>query len=233
VLFPDGESSSLDLSWVLTAPEDRDCRWNEIAAQTFDTHTLYSEDKTMEMKNTYWRFAAMIGTSTLVMLGLMYLNTYAFEHVRWSETRFYMAFLMGGAMAVIMLSFMLNMYKNQKINLAIYGGAAIVFLLALWLVRSQATVEDRSYMKAMIPHHSIAIMVSERAGIEDVRVRELADEIIRAQRREIKEMDWLIADIAENGAALTEADAAARPVPEFEGLLDAENAVGSQMNRNR
>ena len=72
----------------------------------------------MEMKNTYWRFAAMIGTSTLVMLGLMYLNTYAFEHVRWSETRFYMAFLMGGAMAVIMLSFMLNMYKNQKINVS-------------------------------------------------------------------------------------------------------------------
>lgn len=187
----------------------------------------------MEMKDTYWRFAAMIGTSTLVMLGLMYLNTYAFEHVRWSETRFYMAFLMGGAMAVIMLSFMLNMYKNRTINLAIYGGAAAVFLLALWLVRSQVTVGDRSYMKAMIPHHSIAIMTSERAGLEDVRVRELADEIIRAQRREIKEMDWLIADIAENGAALTEADAAARPIPEFEGLLDAENAAGSQKDMNR
>lgn len=203
-----------------------------MSAQTFDTHTPYYEDKTMEMKNTSMRFAAMIGTSTLVMLGLMYLNTYAFEHVRWSETRFYMAFLMGGAMAVIMLSFMLNMYKNRTINLAIYSGAAVVFLLALWLVRSQVTVGDRSYMKAMIPHHSIAIMTSERAGIEDVRVRELANKIIRAQRREIKEMDWLISDIAENGPALIEADAAARPIPEFEGLLDAENAAGSQMDRN-
>lgn len=207
--------------------------WNHLCAHTFDTHTVYEDNSIMEMKDTYWRFAAMIGTSTLVMLGLMYLNTYAFEHVRWSETRFYMAFLMGGAMAVIMLSFMLNMYKNRTINLAIYGGAAAVFLLALWLVRSQVTVGDRSYMKAMIPHHSIAIMTSERAGLEDVRVRELADEIIRAQRREIKEMDWLIADIAENGAALTEADAAARPIPEFEGLLDAENAAGSQKDMNR
>ena len=209
---------------------DFEFRRNEIPAHTFDTHTLYEENITMEMKNTYWRFAAMIGTSTLVMLGLMYLNTYAFEHVRWSETRFYMAFMMGGAMAVIMLSFMLNMYKNQKTNLTIYAGAVIVFLLALWLVRSQATVEDRSYMKAMIPHHSIAIMVSERADIDDVRVRELADEIIRAQRREIKEMDWLIADIAENGVATTEGEAAARPVPDFEGLLDTETPAGTQVS---
>ncbi|MDF1806035.1 MAG: DUF305 domain-containing protein [Hyphomonas sp.] len=186
----------------------------------------------MEMKNTYWRFAAMIGASTLVMLGLMYLNTYAFEHVRWSETRFYIAFLMGGAMAIIMLSFMLNMYKNKTINWSIYGGALIVFLLALWLVRSQVTVGDRSYMKAMIPHHSIAIMTSERAGIEDVRVRKLADEIIKAQRREIKEMDWLIADIAKNGPAGTQAEAASRPVPEFEGTLLPEETSGSAASEN-
>lgn len=167
----------------------------------------------MDMKNSYWRFGAMIITSMIVMFGLMYLNTYAWEHVRWSETRFYMAFIMGAAMAVVMLSFMLNMYKDSRINFGIFLGAAVVFVLALWLVRSQSTVDDRSYMKAMIPHHSIAIMTSERAGIEDVRVRELADEIITAQRREIKEMEWLISDIAENGPASTEREAASRPVP--------------------
>lgn len=168
----------------------------------------------------YWRFAAMIGTSMLVMFGLMYLNTYALEHVRWSETRFYMTFIMGAAMAIVMLAFMLGMYKNTKINIAIFAGSAIVFALALYLVRSQATVSDRSYMKAMIPHHSIAILTSERANIEDARVRELADGIIRAQRKEIKEMTWLINDIAENGKAETEQDAAARPVPDFEGELN-------------
>tara|TARA_R110000737_G_C14551419_1_gene480743 strand:- start:609 stop:1178 length:570 start_codon:yes stop_codon:yes gene_type:complete len=181
----------------------------------------------VDMKNSYWRFGAMIITSMIVMFGLMYLNTYAWEHVRWSETRFYMAFIMGAAMAIVMLSFMLNMYKDSRINFGIFVGAAVVFVLALWLVRSQSTVDDRSYMKAMIPHHSIAIMTSERAGIEDVRVRELADEIITAQRREIKEMEWLISDIAENGPASTEREAASRPVPPFEGTLNPDDAAGA------
>ena len=72
----------------------------------------------------------------------------------------------------------------------------------------------------MIPHHSIAIMTSERAGIEDMRVRMLANEIIRAQRREIDEMRWLLDDIDENGVAATLAEAEARPVPEFEGEVN-------------
>ena len=144
---------------------------------------------------SYWRFAAMIGTSTLVMFGLMYLNTFAFEHVFWSETRAWMALVMGAVMAVIMLSFMLSMYKSTKVNIAIYLGSVLVFMLALWLVRSQATIGDAEYMKAMIPHHSIAIMTSERAQITDQRVRKLADEIIEAQRREISEMKYLINDL--------------------------------------
>lgn len=147
------------------------------------------------MHMSYWRFAAMIGTSTLVMFGLMYLNTYALEHVSWSETRAWMALVMGAVMAVIMLSFMMSMYKNTKLNIAIYLGSVVVFMLALWLVRSQATVGDSEYMKAMIPHHSIAIMTSERAQITDPRVRKLADEIIEAQRREISEMKYLINDL--------------------------------------
>lgn len=144
------------------------------------------------MHMSYWRFAAMIATSTAVMFGLMYLNTYAFEHALWSETRFWMAFIMGASMAVIMLSFMLNMYSNKMLNIVIYVASVIVFSLALWLVRSQSTITDVDYMKAMIPHHSIAIMTSERAQITDPRVRKLADEIIEAQRREISEMKYLI-----------------------------------------
>lgn len=147
------------------------------------------------MHMSYWRFAAMIATSTTVMFAVMYLNTYALEHVLWSETRAWMAFVMGAVMATVMLGFMLNMYKNTLINIAIFAGSAIVFVLALWLVRSQATVGDVEYMKAMVPHHSIAIMTSERAQISDPRVRKLADEIIEAQRREISEMKYLIQDL--------------------------------------
>ncbi len=167
----------------------------------------------------YSRFFAMIATSTAVMLGLMYLNTYALDHVYFSETRTYMAIYMGATMAVIMLSFMLGMYKDKKTNILIYAGSIVIFAGALFLVRSQATVQDESWMSAMIPHHSIAILTSERASIDDVRVKELANSIIKAQRREIKEMQWLLDDIGENGKVATEQEAQERPVPEFEVKL--------------
>lgn len=137
----------------------------------------------------YARFAAMVATSTVVMFLLMYFNTYALEHVRFSETRVYMAILMGAAMAVIMLAFMFGMYKDRRLNVAIIAVAAVAFAVSLWLVRSQQTVGDVAYMKAMIPHHSIAIMTSERAHIKDPEVRRLADGIIDAQVREIAEME--------------------------------------------
>ena len=148
---------------------------------------------------SYWRFAAMILTSTLVMFGLMYLNTFAIEHLYWSETRVYMAFLMGATMAVVMLSFMLSMYSSKSVNAAIFTGAVIVFAVSLWLVRSQQTVQDRSFLSAMIPHHSIAIMTSQRSQLSDARVEKLAREIVLAQNREISEMRYLVADIAANG----------------------------------
>lgn len=149
---------------------------------------------------SYIRFGLMILTSTVVMFVLMYLNTYALEHVFFSETRTYMAIMMGATMAAIMLAYMLGMYSNRALNIAIFVGAIIVFALSLWLVRSQVTVSGSSYMRAMIPHHSIAIMTSERAQIRDPRVRKLADEIIEAQRREIAEMRYLIADVASGNA---------------------------------
>jgi uncharacterized protein (DUF305 family) len=150
---------------------------------------------------TYTRFLAMIVVATVVMFGLMYLNTFALDHLFFSQTRTWMAVVMGAVMAVIMLGFMWSMYGNTRANLAILAGSAIAFAGALWLVRSQETVDDVSYMKAMIPHHSIAILTSKRAHIRDPRVRELADAIIDAQVREIEEMKQLIADLERNPTA--------------------------------
>jgi Na+/proline symporter len=144
---------------------------------------------------SYTRFGVMIAASTVVMFGLMYLNSYAFDHILFSQTRFWMAFVMGAAMAILMLGFMWSMYRNKTANLAILAGSVVVFAGALWLVRSQETVSDIAYMKAMIPHHSIAIMTSERAHIRDTRVRKLADQILEAQVREIAEMKKLIGDL--------------------------------------
>ena len=134
-----------------------------------------------ECQMSYVRFGALIATSTVVMFGLMYLNTYAIDHVFFSQTRAWMALLMGAVMAVIMLLFMWRMYENKAANVATLGLAVIVFSGSLWLVRSQQTVSDLDYMRAMIPHHSIAVLTSTRAHIRDPRVRELADDIIEAQ----------------------------------------------------
>ena len=158
--------------------------------QTTDHHT-----------GSYGRFLAMIATSTVVMFGLMYLNTYTLSHVHFSQTRMWMALYMGAAMAIVMLAFMLGMYADRRRNLAIVAGAVLAFAAALFLVRSQATVGDEAWMKAMIPHHSIAILTSERANLSDPRVRALADAIIAAQLAEIAEMEAYIADIEANGDA--------------------------------
>ena len=163
----------------------------------------------------YLKFFLMIATSTLVMFVLMYLNTYQLSHVFFSETRTYMALYMGAMMAVIMLLFMLNMYKDKKKNITVLIAIVTVFAGSLFLVRSQATVDDSSWMSAMIPHHSIAILTSERAKIKDKRVQELATNIIEAQRREIKEMQWLLKDIEKNGLAETQEQAQSRTVPDF------------------
>lgn len=145
--------------------------------------------------NPYVKFTLMILTSTIVMFIMMYFNTYQLDHVYFSETRAYMALYMGAVMAIIMLAFMSNMYKKTKINLLVYGISVVMFAVGLWGVRSQATVDQVDWMQAMIPHHSIAILTSSRADIEDPRVRQLADGIIEAQKREIAEMQALIEEL--------------------------------------
>ena len=147
----------------------------------------------------YTRFFTMIATSTLIMYGLMYLNTYALDHVFFSQTRAWMALYMGAVMAIVMLLFMWGMYRSRAANMAILALSAVVFAGSLFLVRSQATIDDVAWMKAMIPHHSIAILTSSRADISDPRVRALADEIIEAHRNEIEEMKRLIADLEAAG----------------------------------
>ncbi len=158
------------------------------------------------MKNNYGTFFAMIITSTVVMFGLMYLNSWELSHVWFSQTRMWMALYMGGIMAIIMLAFMLGMYTNKKTNMTIFAASALVFAGSLYLVRSQDTVGDVAWMKAMIPHHSIAILTSSRANITDPRVRQLADDIIKAQKLEIKEMEALIADLNGGPTATPEID---------------------------
>nr|AGU11769.1 protein of unknown function DUF305 [uncultured organism] len=134
----------------------------------------------------------MLGASFGVMYIVMYLNTYELDHVYFSLNRFYMTVLMTTTMALLMLAFMPTMYPNKRRNSFIVAGAAAVFAGTLALLRTQTFINDERFMQSMIPHHSIAIMVSERAAIQDPEVRKLADGIINAQKREIAEMKQLL-----------------------------------------
>jgi len=140
----------------------------------------------------YGMLGLMVAVSTVLMLGVSYLNVERPDHIYLSESRIYMAFMMGAIMAVVMLTFMRGMYPNRRANAVIYLGAVIVFAGSLWLVRSQRTVSDVSWMMGMIPHHSIAILTSDRAQLKDPRVRALAHNIAETQRREIGEMKALL-----------------------------------------
>lgn len=142
--------------------------------------------------NKYVKFLVIILVSTIVMFGMMYLNVFSIDHIFFSQTRIYMALMMGAAMAIIMLLFMWKMYENKKANICILVVSALIFCLSLFLVRSQATIKDTDWMKAMIPHHSIAVLTSNRANLEDPEVKELAEEIIDAQEREIQQMKEMI-----------------------------------------
>ena len=174
------------------------------------------QDQQGDMRRMYLRFGAMIGTSIVVMYLVTYLNVFDPAHIHFSEERVYMALTMGGAMGVVMMAWMWGMYPDRKWNLGVMAASILLAVVATFLSQSQILVGDGNYMRGMIPHHSIAILTSERANINDVRVQELANEIIEAQRREIAEMEWLLNDIAENGEATTAEEADARPVPSFD-----------------
>lgn len=168
----------------------------------------------------YLRFGAMILSAMVVMYWVMFAGSWEWSHIRFSQSRVLMAVTMGGTMGIVMLAWMLNMYKNTKANIAVIAASVLLIGGGIALDRSQITVDDTAWMSAMIPHHSLAITRSERAQIEDVRVCELAVQISEAQRREIREMEWLIDDIQRNGVADTSEEARSRPAPSYDDTAD-------------
>ena len=163
----------------------------------------------------YLKFGAMILTGMVVMYAVMFVSSWEWGHIRLSESRIFMALTMGGSMGLVMFAWMRDMYQNRMANLIVIAMSVLLLGVGVVLDRSQMTVSDTDFMQSMIPHHSMAITRAERFTTVDVRVCELAVEISEAQRREIREMDWLLDDIRQNGPAATPGDAEARPVPDF------------------
>ncbi|HEY0918053.1 DUF305 domain-containing protein [Devosia sp.] len=141
----------------------------------------------------------MIVTSAVIMFFLMYQLVYSFDHVTFSVNRFVASLVMACLMTVVMLGFMWSMYQGMAVKAAVLVVATLAGLTLLFVNRSQSLIDDTSFMKSMIPHHSIAINNAQKASISDPRVRELADSIIESQVQEILEMKMLIDDIERNG----------------------------------
>ena len=148
---------------------------------------------------SWGRLAGMIAVSTAIMFVLMYQLVYEPDHLYFSLSRFLASLVMACVMTVVMLAFMWPMYKGMATKVAILSIALVGGVALLAVNRAQSLVGDVEFMKAMIPHHSIAINNARKASISDPRVRRLADGIIDAQVREIAEMKMLIADIDRNG----------------------------------
>lgn len=148
---------------------------------------------------SWGRFAAMIAVSTFIMFFLMYQLIYSLDHAMFSVNRLLASLVMGCVMSIVMLGFMWSMYSGTGTKIAVLAVATVGAAALLSINRSQALIGDTSFMRAMIPHHSIAINNAEKASIHDPRVRKLANEIIESQVREIAEMKLLLKDIARNG----------------------------------
>ncbi len=151
------------------------------------------------MSMTWGKFTAMIVTSVVIMFFLMYQLVYSIDHAMFSLNRFIASLVMGCVMTLVMLGFMWSMYEGTRTKIVVIIGAAVTGVVLLSANRSQAFISDVSFMKSMIPHHSIAINNARKASISDPRVRKLADEIIESQVREIAAMKMLVEDIANNG----------------------------------
>lgn len=149
-------------------------------------------------KSNYGKFALMLATSFVIMYGVMFLNADVFDHVMLSHTRTYMTILMIAPMAFTMLLFMWGMYKNKKTNYIILVLSVAVFIATLVGLRQQTFIGDVQWMKAMIPHHSSAIMVSQKAHLKDPEAIKLAEDIIEAQEREIAQMKKMIYRLEQN-----------------------------------
>jgi uncharacterized protein (DUF305 family) len=140
----------------------------------------------------YKKLLVTVTISFCIMYLTMFLNVDQASHIYFSLTRTYMALLMTSPMVVLMLLTMKSMYPNKRYNQVTLISSIAVFALALLGLRSQTPISDIQYMKAMIPHHSSAIMTSKHADLRDPEVKKLSESIIESQQREIEQMKTII-----------------------------------------
>jgi len=136
----------------------------------------------------YMMLAVNLGLSLLVMYVAMFAMIWSWGEFIQNVNFFYMALVMWAPMGAIMLATMGGMYRNRKLNAALYVAFAAILVLSLVGIRQQSLVGDDQFLRSMIPHHSGAILMCEEAKLTDPEIRQLCGEIIQAQKDEIAQM---------------------------------------------
>ena len=141
----------------------------------------------------YWLLGANLLISTVIMYFVMFTMIWSTADLFHNLNTFYMALMMATPMGVLMLAFMGSMYGNARLNAVLYAGFALVFALSFYAMREQSLVGDEQFLRSMIPHHSGAILMCERAAIEDAEIRDLCTGIVEGQQAEIDQMKAILA----------------------------------------
>jgi uncharacterized protein YacL len=156
--------------------------------------TQHSQHQSAEMmRSHYVMFGLNLGISLVIMYFVMFTMIYSVGEFFNNLNMFYMALMMAAPMGILMLLLMGSMYSNRKLNLLLHAGLALIFILAFIGMRAQAVVGDRQFLRSMIPHHSGAILMCERAALRGAEIKSLCGNIIEGQKQEIDQMKELLA----------------------------------------
>jgi hypothetical protein len=140
----------------------------------------------------YWHLAGMVGVHFVIMYALMYLMVDSFSDVFLNANNFYMSGAMAAPMAALMLLFMRSMYRDQKLNWLVYGASAVLLVAFVVFTRQQTLVGDKQFLKSMIPHHSGAVLMCDKASITDAEIKGLCAKIVAGQKAEITQMKEIL-----------------------------------------
>ncbi len=160
-----------------------------------DEHAQHAGRGTQMMRHHYMMLGLNLALSFVIMYFVMFAMIWSFADFFNNSNMFYMALAMASPMGILMLLMMGMMYQNQRLNVVLYAAFALIFVLSFWAIRVQGLVGDRQFARAMIPHHSGAILMCERASIRDPELKAICfkpNGIIESQVREIDQMKAIL-----------------------------------------
>jgi hypothetical protein len=163
------------------------------------THQSDHGEHTSKHGNHYKKLIVMTLASFLTMYILMYAMVNTFSNVLPNVNQFFMSGLMTSAMVIIELAIMGSMYMNRKLNAMIMAGTSIAILGFFLLIQQQTAVNDKQFLKSMIPHHAAAILMCQEANIKDSEIKKLCENIRLSQQREIDQMKSKLQELKSNG----------------------------------